>query len=145
MSDTIGFFLSKITTEQFAIIESAFNADIAIEFNINSKYGINEKDKMIAAFIAPAFIQNKTPFLVLEIACHFKIAEDAWNKYLNKEKTRLNLPIGFIRHLTMLSLGTARGVLHSKTENTDFNKFILPTINVNEIVKKGIAFDLLEA
>lgn len=145
MSDTIGFFLSKITTEQFAIIESAFNDNVAIEFNINSKYGINEKDKMIAAFIAPAFAQNNTPFLVLEVACHFKIAEEAWNKYVNKEKTKLNLPIGFIRHLTMLAIGTARGVLHSKTENTDFNKFILPAINVNEIVKKGIAFDLIDS
>ena len=37
MSETIGFFLNKITTEQFAIIESAFKNDAEIQFNINSK------------------------------------------------------------------------------------------------------------
>jgi hypothetical protein len=143
MPDKIGFSLNKITTEQFAIIESAFKDDFEILFNIVSKYGINEKDKMIATFIAPAFSKNEIPFLVLEIACHFKIAEDAWEKFTSKDKTKLNLPIGFIRHLTMLSIGTARGVLHSKTENTVFNKFVLPTINVNEIVKNGISFNLI--
>jgi len=142
MPDKIGFSLNKITTEQFAIIESAFKSDVEILFNIDSKYGINEKDRMIATFIAPAFSQNKIPFLVLEIACHFNIADDAWDKFTSKEKNKLILPLGFIRHLTMLSIGAARGVLHSKTENTAFNKFVLPTINVNEIVKNGISFDL---
>jgi len=142
MPNKIGFSLNKITTEQFAIIESAFKSDAAIHFNINSKYGVNEEDRMIATFIAPAFSQNKTPFLVLEIACHFKIADDAWVQFTSKDKTKLNIPLGFIRHLTMLTIGAARGVLHSKTENTFFNKFVLPTINVNEIVKNGIVFDL---
>ena len=143
MSETIGFFLNKITTEQFAIIESAFKNDAEIQFNINSKYGINVKDKMIAVSVAPAFSQNKIPFLVIEIACHFTIAGDAWVRFTNKDKTKLILPLGFVRHLTMLAIGTVRGVLHSKTENTTFNKFVLPTINVNEIVKNGISFDLV--
>jgi len=142
MSDKIGFSLKKVTTEQFAIIESAFSDGEDVQFSVNSKYGINEKDKMVAVFVSPAFYQNKTPFLVLEIACHFKIVEEAWNDFMNKDKTKITLPVGFIRHLIMLTIGTARGVLHSKTENTTFNDFLLPTINVTDIVKAGVAFDL---
>lgn len=142
MSDKIGFSLRKITTEQFAIIETAFKEGADVQFSVNSKYGINEKDKMVVVFVSPDFRQNNAPFLVLEIGCHFKIVDEAWESFISKDKTKLNIPVGFIRHLIMLSIGTARGVLHSKTENTPFNDFLLPTINVNEIVKAGVAFDL---
>ncbi|UOB17875.1 hypothetical protein [Abyssalbus ytuae] len=142
MSDKIGFSLKKVTTEQFAIIESAFNEGEDVQFSVNAKYGINEKDKMVAVFVSPAFYQNKKPFLVLEIACHFKIDDDAWESFKNKENTKLTIPVGFIRHLIMLTVGTGRGVLHSKTENTPFNDFLMPTINVTEIVKSGVAFNL---
>ncbi|WP_394906092.1 hypothetical protein [uncultured Mesonia sp.] len=142
MSDKIGFSLKKITTEQFAIIESAFKEGEDVQFSVNAKYGINEKDKMVAVFVSPAFYQDKKAFLVLEIACHFKIVDDAWESFKNKDKTKLTIPVGFMRHLIMLTIGTARGVLHSRTENTPFNNFLMPTINVTEIVKSGVAFDL---
>jgi hypothetical protein len=40
----------------------------------------------------------------------------------------------------MLTIGTSRGILHAKTEGTEFNKFILPTINVNQLVEKDAEF-----
>ncbi len=36
----------------------------------------------------------------------------------------------------MLCVGTARGILHAKTEGTAFNDFILPAINVEELVEE---------
>ncbi|TQD40291.1 hypothetical protein [Haloflavibacter putidus] len=142
MSEKIGFSLKKITTEQFAIIESAFKEGEDVQFSVNAKYGINEEDKMVAVLVSPAFYQNEKAFLVLEMACHFKIVDDTWESFKNKDKTKLSIPVGFIRHLIMLTIGTARGVLHSKTENTPFNDFLMPTINVTEIVKSGVAFNL---
>ena len=50
------------------------------------------------------------------------------------------LPSGFVCHLAMLAIGTARGVLHAKTENTLFNKYLIPTINVAELIKDDIIF-----
>ena len=47
-----------------------------------------------------------------------------------------------MKHLSVITVGTARGVLHAKTENTPFNKFVLPTINVTELVKEDVSFDL---
>lgn len=142
MSDKIEFSLKKITTEQFAIIESAFKEGEDVQFSVNAKYGINEEDKMVAVFVSPAFYQNEKAFLVLEMACHFKIVDDTWESFKNKDKTKLTIPVGFIRHLIMLTIGTARGVLHSRTESTPFNDFLMPTINVTEIVKSGVAFNL---
>jgi hypothetical protein len=143
MSDTIGFSLKKITTEQFAIIESAFKKGIDTQFSVNAKYGISEQEQLVAVFVSPAFYQDKKPFLVLEVACHFKIIDEAWESFKNKDKTKLTIPVGFIRHLIMLTIGTARGILHSKTENTPFNDYLMPTINVTDIIKSGVTFDLI--
>jgi hypothetical protein len=44
------------------------------------------------------------------------------------------LPKGFVRHLAVLTVGTVRGILHTKTEGTDSNKFVLPTINVADMI-----------
>ena len=81
------------------------------------------------------FIQKKSPFLIIEVGCHFNITTEAWSGFYNESKTELIVSRGFIGHLVMLTIGTTRGVLHSKTENTPFNNFLLPTLNVNELVK----------
>lgn len=145
MSNKIGFSLRKITTQQFAIIDSAFTQGDDVQFSINSKYGINDKDKMIAIFVSPAFYQNDKPFLLLELACHFSIVDETWENFKSKDKTKLTVPLGFIRHLIMLAIGTSRGVLHSKTEDTSFNNFIVPTVNVTDIVKSSVSFPLSPA
>lgn len=142
MADQIGFSLGKITTEQFAIIESSFQEGEEVQFSIDIKFGINEKNKTIAVFISPGFYQKEKPFLLLEVACHFTIADNAWESFKSKGKTKITIPVGFIRHLSMLTVGTARGVLHSKTENTSFNDFLLPTINLTSIIKSGVTFKL---
>lgn len=142
MPSKIEFLLQKITTEQFAVIESAYSEDKDVQFTLNIKYGINEQERIIAVHFTPEFCQDKTPFIVLETSCFFKIRNQAWDAFKNKDKTKLTVPVGFIRHLIMLTVGTARGVLHSKTENTLYNNFLIPTINVTEIIDSGVTFEL---
>ena len=43
-------------------------------------------------------------------------------------------------HLIVLTIGTVRGILHAKTEGTKYNSYILPTINVAELIKTDIVF-----
>lgn len=140
--DNIGFGLRKVTTEQFAIIESSFVDGKLIELKVGLRFGINNENKIISTFFSTNLIQEKAPFLLLEIGCHFNIIEDAWLSFLNDDKSEVVIPKGFISHLVMLTIGTARGVLHSKTENTSFNQFLLPTLNVNEMVQKDVIFKI---
>jgi hypothetical protein len=44
----------------------------------------------------------------------------------------------------MLTTGTSRGVLFAKTEATQFSKFIVPTLNVTEMIKEDASFDIAE-
>lgn len=135
----ISFGLRQITTEQFAIINSAFDeSNTNVELETGLRFGFNVEMKVISCLIAIKFTQNKNPFLLLEIGCHFEIKEDDWEKLYNYETKEVQLSTGLARHFTMLCIGTLRGVLHAKTENTLFNKFLIPTINVNNLVKEDI-------
>jgi len=42
----------------------------------------------------------------------------------------------------MHTVGTARGVLHSKTESTPFNGLIIPPINVEQIIQEDIVVNV---
>ncbi|WP_372756171.1 hypothetical protein [Labilibaculum sp.] len=132
----IGFALNKVTTEQFAIIEDAYcdGGDISLETKLG--FGADVDNKMIAVFTTFIFKCNDKAFLIIEAGCHFNIKDDAWEEMLDDEKKSLTAPKGFIRHMTVLTIGTARGILHTKTENTSFNQFLLPTINVAEIIQE---------
>ena len=135
---SIGFQLIKITTEQFAIIPDAFNKnETNIEMSIGLKFGLDKKKRIIASFIKVQFEQNKKAFIVIEVANHFNIEKNAWDGFDKTEK-HIIIPKGFASHLVMLTIGTLRGVLHCKIENTEFSTFILPTINVTKMIKNDV-------
>lgn len=138
----IGFRLLKISTVQFAVIESAYVESEPIQLGAGVKYGIDEKNKVIACIVRFQFAINETPFLIIHVKCDFGIEDDAWMSFISTDKKEIEFPIGFVRHLAVLAVGTARGILHSKTENTKLNRYFLPTINVNELIKKGFSFKI---
>ncbi len=140
----VKFAINRITTEQFAIIENAFVQGKDIRINTNIRYASDNVKKMIACFSTFTYECEKKPFMLIECGCHFFIFKDSWDEMYNKENNTLIVPKSFLIHLAVLSVGTSRGILHSKTEGTDFNKFILPTINVAEMIKGDAEFKFEE-
>jgi hypothetical protein len=144
--DLISFGLRKITTEQFAIIDSAFDpSNENIQLGNGLRFGFNLEKKIITVWLSVQFSQNKGPFLLLEISCLFEIIPEHWNTLLNEDTKEIKLPIGLARHFVVIAMGTLRGVLHSKTETTLYNKFFLPTINVNELVKDDVTIKTIDS
>jgi len=138
-TENVSFGLRKIITEQFAVIESSYNEDNEnIELGTGLRFGFNLQNRFITTILSINFSQEKNPFLILEIGCFFEIIEEDWDKMYNVETKEVSLSKELARHLVVLTVGTIRGVLHAKTENTPFNKFYLPTINVNNLVEKDI-------
>ena len=72
----------------------------------------------------------------------YSIEQAAWAALTRTDENRLVLPKGFMAHLAMLTVGTVRGMLHVKTENTKFNCYFLPTINVAEMINEDVIFDI---
>lgn len=85
------------------------------------------------------FMQGKKIFLKIQVSCHFKIEEGSWNQFIQENK--LIIPKSFLAHIAMITTGTTRGVLFAKTESTQFSKFIVPTLNVVELIKEDASFD----
>lgn len=137
----IGFALAKVTTEQFAIIAENFKNGSEIKLHINFRFAADNKQKVVAVFNSFVFETEEKQFLLIEAGCHFAIAPDSWEKMYDKELNKLVVPKGFLQHMGMLTVGTNRGILHAKTENTNFNQFHIPTVNVAELIKKDSVFE----
>lgn len=139
---TVAFALRRISTEQFAIIEDAFIDGKDINLTTQLKFGANAEYKFIVLHANFKFEQEGKPFLVVEASGHFSIEEKAWTDFYNEEANNLTVPQGFMCHLGVIVIGTTRGILHAKTENTPFNRFFLPTINVTETIREDVVIEL---
>lgn len=142
--DKVGFSLLKITTEQFAVIESAFNEKGDIQLGVGFEFGIDPDHRVVASIVRFELLTQNNPFLLIHVRCDFSVEENAWKEFSCVEKKSICFPQGFISHLAVLTVGTARGILHAKTENSRFNEFFLPTINVTDFVKEDVTFELKE-
>ena len=139
-NESIGFALAAIKTEQFALFEEKYSSKKELNITTSLEFKINEEQKLIGVFATFTFEQSKKTFIKIQVSCHFNIEPNTWTSFL--KDNNVVFPKNFICHLTMLTIGTSRGILHAKTEGTEFNKFILPTINVNQLVDKDAEFNL---
>lgn len=130
------FSLQKITTEKFLISEKdeVLTEDIKLETKL--KFGTNKDNQILAIFPNFSFNDVNGSFLEIEIGCYFQITEETW-KAFNDDNSIL-FPKNFVRHLSAISIGTARGILHAKTENTAYNNYFLPTINIDEFISDNV-------
>lgn len=136
----VGFLLKKIHTEQFALFEENFVEDIKVNLNTQIQFKLDHKHYMVGVFMGFTFEQEKKPFLKIEVSCHFRLEENSWNDFIDEKKSKIIIPKGFLAHLAMITIGTARGVLFAKTEGTLFNTFIIPTLNVSEMIETDGVF-----
>ena len=136
----IEFALIGIKTEQFVVFEENFEPKKKVELAGGFSFKIKRKEKQLGVFVTFQFDQNKQAFIKLEVSCHFSIKEEAWNKFITEDQ--IIFPEGFVQHLCMLSVGTARGILHAKTEGTMFNSFLLPTMNITNFVRSELKFEI---
>lgn len=137
------FNLKKINTKQFAIIDTSYDSsDDKVALKMDLSFGLNTEDLAIISIVKFQFKQKKNPFLLVEVSCEFDIEEGKWNSFLQKNKNNILLPKSVMRHLATITVGAIRGILHSKTENTEFNQFILPIINLEEVITEDSEFDI---
>ncbi|MCB0605075.1 MAG: hypothetical protein KDC52_14170 [Ignavibacteriae bacterium] len=137
---SVGFALQGIKTEQFAILEENYSSKKEIGLGTGLQFRVDNQNKQIGTFLGFEFVQGKKVFLKIQVSCHFKIEETAWNSFVQEDK--LVVPKGFLAHLAMITIGTTRGVLFAKTEGTPFSKYIIPTINVAEMIKEDASFEI---
>lgn len=136
----ISFRLLNIVTEQFATFEVE-NLPDTNELNSELQFSINPESRVVGCRMKFQFLHNNQPFVVLIVVCNFDIEKSSWNNQIVLDK-KITLPKHLLEHLCVITVGTSRGILHTKTENTIFNKFMIPTLNVSTLVEKDVVFEI---
>lgn len=129
----IGFQLVGIRTDQFAIVDDNFDVSKPLEIEVNFSVAKTDDQKVLSVMLRSKFFDTDRVIIILECSCHFRITEESWELFKEIDSNVLVIPKAFVTHLAVITVGTARGILHSKTEGTKFNGHILPTLNLTEI------------
>lgn len=137
----IGFQLIGVRTEQFAIVDPDFDTNTQLAIAANFEIGKDDNNKIISLLFISKFKHQDKPIIILECSCHFKIEDASWAKFKEPDSDTFIVPKGFMTHLAIIAVGTARGILHAKTEGTRFNGYLLPTLNVSEIFTTDVRID----
>ncbi len=138
----VGFALRKISTEEFATYESELIENQEVKLSAGINFGINTQSKVLACISRFEFILSENPLLLIQVKYEFEIEPNTWNSLMDKDLMKITFPKEFMHHLATISVGTTRGVLHAKTENSQYNALILPLINVTELIRENMSFDL---
>jgi len=144
MSDTkqeskpIAFAFIGVKTEQFAIIQNDFNNKAPVGGGLQVKFGVNVQENTVAQFSKFTFEQEGKPIMIIEVSCHFAIEPENFKSINNTELNQVVLPQEFAAHIVTITVGATRGVLHTKVENTIFNQFLIPLVNVTEVVTEDV-------
>lgn len=138
---SVNFQLLEIGTSEFAIIDTVSTDTKKLNFNVALQFGASDSNSSILCNVIIEFISDEQKVLLkLKTDNQFKIKPEDWEKF--KNENILTIPKGFLAHLAMISVGTARGILHCKTENTIFNNFVLPLVNVASMIPEDEQFEL---
>ncbi len=118
-----------IHLDQFAILCEDCKDEVGMNVSLNFKYG--DEGKKVACVVAFDFTSESEKVMVLKMTCEFEIQVDDW-KTLRSDK-EVVIPKDLLEFFAVHTIGTARGVLFCKTENTQFNYIVIPPINVSEM------------
>lgn len=135
----LSFKLIKINTEQFAIIEDNYNADDTnINIGLEAKLGVDMDNATLKISLKFKVNQSNYPFIIIEVSCEFEISELS----MIQKENKLIIPKEKVINLMEFVTNTARGVLHAKTENSNFNQYVIPKIDIEEFVSEEAIFEL---
>lgn len=139
------FAVAGVTTEQFAVTPEKFDSKEKVDLSLSFNFKHNEKEQMIGTFLTLNFHQPECKIIVLEVGCHFKIHPDSWSETIQQKNVKLILPLAKALHLATITTGTARGVLHARLTNTPFAQYVLPAVNLTDILKEDVQLNTAKA
>lgn len=135
---TIPYRINKIKTSQFAIFPDKFvnGEDVCLEANF--KFAVNKDLTSILCSTNITYSQHETLLLTTEIQCFFGISPEGVETL--KQESRIS--VDFLRYMATIVTGTARGIIHAKTENTVLSSQVLQPINLVELIKNDFIIKL---
>lgn len=142
----ITFKMASIVTEQFATINKKIPENFidVTTFDLQIVFGLSPENQRVACVLEINIKVEGEIIIILKVRMEFEIDNEPWESLLKTDRESINLPKRLLLHLATLTVGTMRGVLHTKTENTPYNQFLLPTVNLEELITGDQEFMAIE-
>lgn len=138
----VAFAIKSIETVEFATIKDAYKDGEKVGITSGFNLGLSNEDHALKVQFNLSFICEDRPFIILKVACDFSIEPKGFETFNNSQRDKITIPKAFLAHLAVLTVGTARGVLHAKLDKTEFGQFLLPSLNISQMFENDVVFDL---
>ncbi|WP_316836752.1 hypothetical protein [Pedobacter nutrimenti] len=136
----IGYQLKSISSNQFAIIDDLYIYGETPKLDASFAFAFEYERRIISCRAKFSFHSSKGLFMIIEGSCHFDIELGSWKEMI-QDNGRLKIEKNFAAHMSSLTIGTVRGMLHAKTEQTIYNLIFIPVINVEEFINEDVIID----
>ncbi len=131
----IPFRIAKIAIDDFSF-DNQFKvcSDASIEIVSSFSFGVDMKESLIKCDSEYKYLLSEKEILLLKLSSFFEIEPEAFKDFYNS-KGDFSINKDFLRHMATISVGAARGVIVSKSENTPIANVVLPPLNLMEAIK----------
>lgn len=131
---SIPYRIKGIRTIQFALFPENFVNGKGVEINSSFTFGHTPGLESVRCISSFTFLQDDKILLIAEIHTMFDISPEGREQLKEIKK----IPVDFLRYMATIATGTARGIIHAKSEGTVLNSIILPPINLIETIKEDL-------
>lgn len=127
----IHFQMAKINVTQFAILSDTVPQE-GLTYTVELGFKGATDAKRLGCDFSVEFAQGERPLIKLSVFCEFDILPEDWDRQISDGRLIISKDdLGFFANQTV---GVARGVLFCKTEGTPFSQFIIPPINLVQLI-----------
>lgn len=132
------FKMSRITVYQFAILADSLPEHVSMNMSYRFKYA--ENGRKVAVEVIFTFLNESVKLMTLQLTCEYEIQEEDYKAFIADKV--VTIPKDLLEYFVVHTIGTARGVMHCKTEGTPFNGIIIPPISVSGSIKSDLVIQL---
>lgn len=141
-NDPVKFALKSIRVEEFATGKREGIELSGVRLQNEFAFGLNIPDHVIQVTHKVVFEFQERPFVTLQVRCGFDVEPTDFARIATPQDNQVKIPQAIMLHFCNITTGTARGILHAKLDDTEFSEYMLPIINLEQMVKSDVVFML---
>ena len=141
METNIGYKFAGLDLKQFATFADGYRSDEQdIEISCKFTFAFNFAQNLVCCSNSVLISKVGNPLIKADLDAYFALAPESVGAL--KENHCIVLPEGLQAQFASLTYGTMRGVIFTKTLNTQLSKIILPPNDVLSIFIHPIKFQI---
>lgn len=122
--------------QEYAYFDENYNSSVS-EFQLNSSlsFNFNPQTRILTSLCGVTVNQNGLPVVKCTISFEYALTLETVQDFSVSKK--IEIPQEILVYFGTNSLGALRGAIMARLETTRF-KFILPPVNLNDIIKEPL-------